>query len=60
MMGACKSTIIEVIPDREQMIAAVDAIVAFEAMLKKGEHIPAKDVKRVQKITREMKALGKQ
>lgn len=39
MGNACSRTVIDSIPDKAVMLQAVDRIVAFEEMLKKGESL---------------------
>tara|TARA_B110000977_G_scaffold36733_1_gene49313 strand:+ start:5106 stop:5315 length:210 start_codon:yes stop_codon:yes gene_type:complete len=59
-MGNCRSTLIEVIPDRETMIAAVDAIEQIELALKKGQPVEKKKLKQVQQLTKALRSLPSQ
>ena len=56
--SACRSTVIDVIPDKDTMLALVDAIVDFEEMLKRGESLTKEEEQRHKKlkpVARELK-----
>ena len=61
-MGAqCSRTVVDVIPDKTVMMEAVEAIVAFEELLKKGQDLnrtQKRELKRVTAVSREMKKLA--
>ena len=60
-MGAscshCRRTVIEIIPDRDTMIQAVDAIVALETALKAGEPLTSEQSKRLRQARRAIREL---
>lgn len=58
-MGNCRSTVISGIPDREVMIAVVDAIVAFEDSIKHGESLSRTEEKQKQRLEPVARALSK-
>ena len=61
-MGACGTKVAEAIPDRETMIQVVDAIVAFEDLLKRGQELTKtqqKEAKRVAAVAKEIKKFVK-
>ena len=61
-MGACSTKVMDVIPDREVMLAIVNTIADFEDKLKKGQDLnkaQKKEMMRVQAVTNQMKKLVK-
>ena len=60
MGNSCRKAVIDVIPDKDVMLQAVDTIVAFEDMLKKGTQLTPEQEKQVTKgraVVRDMKKL---
>lgn len=55
---SCRQTVIDVIPDKETMLAIVDQIVDFEDMLKRGESLTReqeKEHKALKPVAKELK-----
>lgn len=61
-MGNCRSTVLDVIPDRDTMQGVVEMIVNLEEMLKRGEtpsEHQATQMKQISGVAREMKKTAK-
>jgi hypothetical protein len=59
-MGTCRSSAVQVIPERDVMVSVVDAIVAFEETMKRGEPMTRSQHKErhaLEPVTRELKRL---
>ena len=61
-MGTCGTKVAEAIPDRDTMVQVVDAIVAFEELLKRGQELTKtqeREARRVAAVAKEMKKFVK-
>ena len=60
LLSTCRSSVIQVIPDRDVMVSVVDAIVAFEEAMKRGDPMTRsqhKEKRALEPVARELKRL---